>query len=606
MSTRATPAPRCWALLACALAACAVGVGVAGADAARAQSTWRLEQPDPPPAAPDVPEAPAPVGLGRIGDIEFEAPDRGVLITAGNPPTIPAGVWAYNGRDWHELANVCGGTEGRIAWAGPEEFWTISDARPGQADVDGKAPPREDDTLCRFAEGKVVESFAAPAYEADSYQPMQAAACLSAEDCWFAGDRLPAESPEIGAFQLHWNGSTLTEAPYLGEGHAIEDMRAFKGRLYASVKLLPSDPVQRVLAIPPALHVFDPEAAPGFMPEEALNGEELYAEAERPTALGFLRLSAGAGGLWAATGEEVENAEILGEPPKPTEHQQVTVLRYTPLAGGEWTQLLGPRTPTSGEALFPGQTVETIAAEPGAGEEQAWLGLQTLEEAQATFRRRPLSSTPATVAHISADGAVSAPEILPNEEGVGPKGAAYKLTCPAAGDCWLATTEGWLFHLAPEGERTLPEDTDPNFAGLITERPLDRGLPQTPPDSLPPEDSGQLGEAPIAPRPTVTKGQEELRVPVALVSGIHTRLVHGTTLELRLRLAVKARIQLVAKRKHRVVAKTATYTFKAGEHKLLLTLNRKRWPTELHLVEHALAPLPTVSAAAGTSESLET
>ena len=59
-----------------------------------------LEQPLPP-NFPTGEIASTPIGLGRIGDIEFWAPNRGLLITAGNPPTIPAGIWAYNGVGWH-------------------------------------------------------------------------------------------------------------------------------------------------------------------------------------------------------------------------------------------------------------------------------------------------------------------------------------------------------------------------------------------------------------------------------------------------------------------------------------------------------------------------
>ncbi len=53
------------------------------------EASWRLEQPLPPPL-PDGRQPTIPIGLGRIGDIEFWAPNRGLLITAGNPPTIPA------------------------------------------------------------------------------------------------------------------------------------------------------------------------------------------------------------------------------------------------------------------------------------------------------------------------------------------------------------------------------------------------------------------------------------------------------------------------------------------------------------------------------------
>jgi hypothetical protein len=608
-------------LVACAVAACALAGGAVDAGSALAQSTWRLEQPDPPPAPAGVAEAPAPVGLGRVGDIEFFAPDLGVLTTAGNPPTIPPGVWIYDGQGWHELAEVCGATAGRIAWVSAKEFWTVSNGRPGQAVVNGKSPPLEDDTLCRFADGQVVESFAAPAFEADSYQAMHAAACLSGEDCWFAGGPLPDESPEIGAFQLRWNGSGLGAAPYLEENHTIEDMRAFDGRLYESVRVRPPctpdsgsqcDRAVKTVAYPPVLHVLDPEASGAWAPERRLGQKTIYEEGESASALEYLRLSAGAGALWAAAGQRLE-AE-----PLETKGAQATVLRYTPEAGGRWTQLLGPKTDPSGASELPQQTVEAIAAESGTGEEGgeegaeegAWLALQTIAEARNSEAGTAPSSSYASVARVSEHGVVSQQETLPSasEGGVGPKGAAYKIACPAPGDCWMVTAKGWLFHLAPEGERTLAEDPESGFTGgLITERPEDKGLPQQLPDALPPDDSGLAGEAPPSvSTPTVTKAQPEARVPVALVSGVHSRIVHGTTLELRLRLAVEARIELVAKRKRRVVAKTPTYTLKAGEHRLLLLLSRTRWPTELHLVEHALAPLPTVSAAAGSSETLET
>src|SRR5262249_41452525 len=137
------------------------------------------------------PESNVPIPLGKVGAIEFWAPNRGLLITAGNPPTVPPGVWAYNGREWHELAEVCGASDGRIAWAGPEEFWTISDGRPGQVGIEGGRPPLEDNTLCHFDAGQVVGSYASLAFRLDSYQAMHAAGCLSPSDCWFAGDVLP-------------------------------------------------------------------------------------------------------------------------------------------------------------------------------------------------------------------------------------------------------------------------------------------------------------------------------------------------------------------------------------------------------------------------------
>ncbi len=583
-------------LFASVLCICALTVATA-----QAQSTWALEQPEAPPPPSGVAKATGPIPLGRVGDIQFWAPNDGALITAGNGETIESGVWIYNGAGWRELSTKCGASDGRIAWAGPNEFWTISNGRPGQADVDGNAPPLEDDTLCRFADGKIVESFAAPAFEADSYQPMDAAACLSPEDCWFAGAQLPQQSTEIGAFQLHWNGSVLSESPYTGEGHEIKDFGTFDSELFESVRILEDDPVSKTEASPPALHVFNPENTAGWQPEGEVDQHEYDAAlGERPWALGYLHLSGESGGLWAATGQQTEG--FLGEPPKPTEGQQLTVLRYTTEAGGTWTRLIGPETPPTGEPLSSKLTVAAIAAEPG--QQTAWLGLQNVSEAAQDEGASPPAVNP-EVARISATGTVSEEETLTTSDGV--TGAVAHITCPEAGDCWMVTTKGWLFHLAPQEERTLPVDSESEFTELITERPPDQGLPQTPPDSLPNDDSGLAGEAPVVPViPKVSKTEEELRVPVALVSHIQTRLVHGTTLELRFHLAVKARIQLLAKRKHRIVAKSATHVFAAGDRKLLLALNRKAWPTELHLVDHALGTLPTVSTRSAGSETVTT
>lgn len=561
-------------------------------------ASWRLEQPEPPKPPPGVPEAPVSVGLGKVGDVEFWAPNRGALITAGDPPTIPAGVWEYDGVAWHELSTVCGATDGRIAWAGPEEFWTISDGRPGQAIIEqDKTPPLEDDTLCRFSNPKhegealrVMESFAFPAFQANSYQAMHAAACLSATDCWFAGNSLPADSPEAGSFHLHWNGNSLTEEPYPGEGHAVEDMQEFEGRLYESVRLLTTDRVENPTAEPPVLHVINPEGvAPVFEPVREL---PLYEPEEFPGALDFLHLSAGEEILWAATGPQ--------STPEHSKPGQVTIVRDS---GGAWRQVLGPRTSAPpGEQLFPKETVDSIAAEPETS--SAWIALDTPEDAS-----EPSSTAYAKVARVSADGAVSPEDeqTLPNEAGVGPKGAGYKLACPATHDCWLVTTQGWLFHLATEAQEKLSKDTDPAFETLITERPPDQGLPQNPPDTLPVDNSGLLGELTKATSFTVeSRKPPEDRVAVPLLSDVGSRLLHGSTLELRFRLAVKARIRLLAKRAGRVVAATATHTFPSGKHSLQLRLNPKRWPTRLQLQTHALAPLPTTSLRAPGSNTVTT
>lgn len=564
-----------------------------------------------------------PVGLGNVGDIEFWAPDRGLLITEGHPPTVKPGLWAYNGVEWHEYASVCGGSEredtpddgGRIAWASPDEFWTVSDGRTGQANESigtskEREPPLEDNTLCHFAHGEVAASYAHPAFQADSYQLMHAAACLTPSDCWFGGE--PLEEPQIGAFQLHWNGSSPEEEPYSAEGHAIEDMLPFEGRIYASVLVQSSDRGQG--ATLPVLHRTGASAGSGFEAEEGVFDElprELYGPGELADALDFLHLATSGNTLWAAAGKSSEAVQA------PHTAGQVTVVRAVKRS---WTQLIGPAhplapvmpsEPAEEAALLGGEQeevkegtvaanarVSAIAVEPGSGD--AWLALAPPEGSNAAKD----ASLRAVLLHLSPEGSVLGETTLPSSaeeaQGVGPKGAAARLACPAAGDCWLATTQGWLFHLAPPAQRTLPRDPGEGeyFHGVISFRPQDLGLPQVPPDAPPENDSGETEGPPpyglaLPQTPTV---ESETKVEVPLISELRTRLVHGTTLQLSFHLAVKARVRLIAKRRGHVVAATQMRTLKAGRRTLTLQLNRRRWPTKLGLQTHALAPLPTESA----------
>ncbi|HME01752.1 MAG TPA: hypothetical protein VKG38_01805, partial [Solirubrobacteraceae bacterium] len=408
--------PRLFAALALVvLLALAGGVGHAGA----AGLAWRLEQPPPP-------EGGTPIPLGHVGDIEFDAPNLGLVITAGNGSTIKPGLWAYTGKGWHELSIVCGASDGRIAWAGPDEFWTISDGRPGQAAGPlGELPPLEDDTLCRFANGSVVESFATLAFQANSYEPMHAAGCIDPSDCWFAGDPLP-EPLAPGAFHLHWNGHAMTAQPDQ-EGHGVHDMRLFDGHLYESVQLLAEDrePSESPeLGKPSALHRIEP--ANNGSPFKLIFNSEL--ELPKPgIAFEFLHLGAGPEALWAAAGPSFEGETSA----------QVTVVRCTPPAPpsangscseGEWQQLIGAKAEeeakekgeSRGEPIPTQDAVTAIAAEPGGG--GAWIALDTPQDAET-----PSPNARALIAHVSANGTVSEEQELP---GAGtPRGAAAKLAC---------------------------------------------------------------------------------------------------------------------------------------------------------------------------------
>jgi hypothetical protein len=603
---------RAVAALALAAGALSLAPGAACASEGFEGATWHLEQPPPPPPAPGVAGSSTPIGLGPIGDMEFIAPNRGLLITAGDGTTVPPGVWAYDGAGWKELANVCGATDGRIAWAGEDEFWTVSDARPGQAreEESGKEPPLEDNTLCHFVRPvpqdgqndpfEVAASYASIAFRTSSYEAMHAAGCLAPDDCWFAGAPLPSGSAVSGSFHLHWTGSALLEEPFEGEAQSVEDMRAFEGRLYESVQITKAARLPEVRE-PPVLHAINPagvsptfESIPGSRGVLESPHVPLYGPHEFLEALGALHLAADEEELWAATGPAHREEA-------PNEQGQVTVVRYSP-AQGEWRQLLGASTHPSGEALFPNELVTSIAVEPGGG--GAWVALESLHEAENSVSPEAF----ATVAHISPEGVVSAVETLPSqderEHGVGEKGSAARIACPAARDCWLSTTGGWLFHLTT-GEAALPVD-DEGFSSLIANRPADLGLPQVPPDA-PPEESTTGGE--LTPAVTFTEAAtplSETRVTQPLLTKLKSRLLHGDRLELSFRLAVEARVRLVAERHGVTVASTPTRTLAAGERALQLRLNPHRWPTKLDLQTHALAPLPTVAARSPSVDTIST
>ena len=543
--SRIRPALIMAVLVMAVLAGLGVGPLASGALALESEGgvSWRLEQPQPPEPPPGVQGSSTPIGLGKVGDIEFFSPNRGLLITPGNGNAVSPGLWAYNGERWHQLSTVCGATDGRIAWAGPEEFWTISDGRPGQAanPKTGQPAPLLDNTLCHFSGGEVVRSYASLAFQASSYQPMHALGCLAPSDCWFAGDPLP-ELQNGEAFHLHWNGGSLTAEPN-PHGHAVESMREFEGSLYESVRLAPGDLAAELeTPLPTALHLINRSGlTPTFEP---VLGVPLYSSEEFPEALNFLHLGADSEGLWAAAGP-------VRKPPEHSTPAGVTVVRYS---GGGWTQVLGPGKP-AGSAINE-DVVNSIAPEPGT--DAAWVALDTQDDAQS-----PSPTSSALIAHVSADGTVET-QTLPSEDeaaqGIGPKGAAKEIVCPALHDCWMTTTQGWLFHLAPEGERQLPLDGSSAFSHLITFRPQDEGVPQLVPDAPPPDTSGLVESQASKGGLIELPEPPESKVRAALLSNIHTRLVHKTTLELRFHLTVKARVRLLAKRKKRVVASTPMRT----------------------------------------------
>ena len=185
------------------------------------RSELALEQPAPPAGAAFK------VPLGTPDDMEFYAPNEGLLSVQGNAVVAP-GLFFWNGRDWHQLSTVCGGAgeASRIAWAGPDEFWVITEP----------SEPRSGAGLglCHFKDGVVVGSYSTAFQSPDPFRPMDAAACDGPDDCWFAG--IGSEDPSgqrIGAFHLHWDGTNLTSS-YQPQGRGVSGLAFFGGTFYES------------------------------------------------------------------------------------------------------------------------------------------------------------------------------------------------------------------------------------------------------------------------------------------------------------------------------------------------------------------------------------
>ena len=175
----------------------------------------------------------SPVSLGHIGDIEFHESDRGA----------PDHLWQRRQRKGRRVVlrrhpagsssrHSVAPTDGRIAWVGPDEFWTVSDGRAGAGGASSsERPPLADDTLRHFAPGpwgtlEIVGSYGSLPFLGTSYQAMHAAAACHQPTAGFGGDPLP--EPQIGAFMLQLERSLLAPQPYLPEGRAVEDMSSVR------------------------------------------------------------------------------------------------------------------------------------------------------------------------------------------------------------------------------------------------------------------------------------------------------------------------------------------------------------------------------------------
>ncbi|HYJ21798.1 MAG TPA: hypothetical protein VEW07_07240 [Solirubrobacterales bacterium] len=531
MSRRATAALVCVA----ALLIAAIGAGAARADAL----IWRLEQPAPPAGAPFK------VPLGAPGDLSFWAPNRGLLAVEGNS-TIPRGIFSWNGQSWHQLATVCGGPgdSARIAWAGPTEFWVVSEP----------SLPRSGAGLglCRFKDGQVVGSWSTRPEAADPFRQLLSATCNGPSDCWFGGvGSQDALGTRIGAFHLHWNGSDL-ESVYGPQGRGVSDMQFHQGSLYEST-YVGRGPENRAEAVELAA----PEAVPRLI--HRVSGHTFANDPLQPAPLPdvpddgteLLGLDSDGTDLWAVGGGA---ASGLSAPAEKSVARPPFAAR---LVGGSFEEL--ELTP---DAFGPTDRLGDVAAMRGSEDAIA---------AVVPFADRRSTNSKAIVARIGPDGTATTTRLPAAGAG---RGSAARVACPAVNDCWMVTWGGWLFHYS-DGTQ-LPLDTDPHFQGTIDFRP-NEAAEQFVPDALPVDDSQLFAPAPV--EDAKAKEARTRKLP-PLLKQIRSKL-DGLTLMVSFTVTRQARVALIAKRGGRTVARTPQRTFGRGRHSLLLQLSRERYPTKL-------------------------
>jgi hypothetical protein len=517
-------------------------VAAVAATSAPAASIWRLEQPPPPPGAPFK------VPLGAPGDLSFWSPNRGLLTVAGNA-TIPRGVFSWNGRNWRQLATVCGGPgdTARIAWAGPTEFWVVSEP----------SLPRRGSglALCRFKDGQVVGSWSTRVDAADPFRTMMSATCNGPSDCWFGGvGSQDALGERIGAFHLHWDGSDL-ETVYGPQGRGITDMEFHGGALFEGTLVGRSpengaDPVELAEpeSVPRLIHRIEGDVfsndpfLPAPLPGVPADGTELLA------------LDSDGADLWAvgggaASGPSAPGGGAVARPP----------LAARLVVGGFQELTL------SGADFGPSDRFGDVAALPGS--EDAFVTVVPFSERRST-------NSKATVARITPSGATVTTRLPAAGAG---RGSAARIACPAPEECWMVTWAGWLFHYSDGSQ--LPEDTEPAFQDTIEFRP-NEAAEQFIPDKPPVDDSQlfappELEQNPLAePPPPKTK-----RLP-PLLRKIRSQL-RGLTLTVSFTVTRKAKVALLAKRGGRTVARTPRRVLAPGRHELVLKLSRENYPTKL-------------------------
>jgi hypothetical protein len=513
----------------------------APAAAAAAPAWHRVEMPVPPGGT-------FPTAVGVPADLSFYAPNRGLMMVGGNN-SVPEGIYSWDGVEWHQLSTVCGGgANARIAWAGPTEFWTITRPSLPRPQLPGLG-------LCHFKDGEVVGSYSAPEGSVDPYHELLAAECRAPNDCWFGGVAgRDGAGQRVGAFHLHWNGSELRTV-YGPQGRAVSDLMVHANQWVESTfvgrRPFPTDKTNPEL--------LEPEEEPRLIhgiTGEAFANDAFVASTFADGGTELRALDSNGQTAWAVGGGALSGPALID-----------TYAERPPLAArledGVWTEL--DLTPDLGQD----DILADVAAVPGT--EEAWTVVRDGSIVISGLELLP------QVAHIAEDGATELETLAELDEP--DRGAAWRIACPAADDCWMATFRGYLYRwFDPAAPPVYVRDTHPAFQGTITVRP-NEAAEQTIPDAPPEDDS--LPPPPIEVIPPEPEPLPPCRPLRPLVHQVKAQAASATRLVVRFKLRRAVRVQLIARRGKKVVARTPLKRMRPGKRALTLKVSRERWPNRL-------------------------
>ena len=536
----------------------------------------------------------------KVESMAFRAWNRGLAVTAfseGGEKEAPFSVWRFNGTAWAPApqdgfpgTNKCGA---KIVWAG-EDYWVFGDA-----------------TLCRFdAPALEWQAYSLPAATAERIgtvtTKLTSAACFAWNNCWFFGPK--------GAV-VHWSGAPPNEPPLVDESPNPLDS-LLQGEYTAAVAR--EGPAGEPLGL--AVGTTSEEAGGGEQPLPALGSPpaQLYgSDGTGFSPLAFTPFTIGlsgdpyrtdleavdldsAGQGWVAGDPAGLRAPGLsgGSPEQPTTRQAASQseAQYSPLqpvsTPGAVQRCEGPpaerftyrREDIEGAGAF---LWSSIAVLPVTGEALAAGKLWPAQPGSGS----ELTGEP-DIASASCSGTTTVTTFT-SPNGSGPadfEGSVNTLSATAPNDAWAATTQGERPIGAPEAEpphlyrlrngesSKAPEAQDEGARSIeVQEESHETIVIQPPPE--PPE---------TTPPPTVTTHTVALPAAVYDVKAkLHT-IKRGGQVYLSLYLTFKLRRAVTlgaqALRHGSVVSVARPRHFAGHSGQLILSLNRKHWPTNVKFI----------------------